>query len=112
MLARDDAWESASYFLCHPTLAPFGDDTGDFAFIGYREVSFPEWQQFADGPDYPKAKNNTDDYLDGHFRILIWRVIERLVSEQVFDDLRKSSPFMIGYRIHDEEMSIVRMLNW
>jgi hypothetical protein len=112
MLTGERAWEHASYFLKHPVLVPFGDDTGNFAFIGYREVSFPEWKQFADSTKYPSAKKNADDYLDGNFRILVWKVIERLVLERAFDCLSMSSPFMIGYGIHDQEMSIVRMLNW
>lgn len=112
-LTAEYAWENASHKLRCPALAPFGDDTGDFAFISYREIKFPEWQQFAESKDYPAQKENTDDFLEGHFRILIWRVIERLIAEKVFDCLRKkSSPFMIGYGIHDQEMSIVRMLNW
>ena len=111
-LSGEQAWEYSSHFLRSPVLAPFGDDTGNFAFIGYRKLSFPDWDQFAQDPAYPAKKENCDDWLEGHFRVLVWKVVERLVAEGAFDCLRKSSPFMIGYGIHDQEMSIVRMINW
>jgi hypothetical protein len=42
----------------------------------------------------------------------MWRVAERLVSEDAFAPLLLASPFMVGYSVHDQEEAILRLLNW
>lgn len=112
MLAEEDSWRNANYFLNTPELVPFGDNTGDFEFASYREIKFPEWQVYAEDPDYPSKQENEDDYLEGNFRILVWRVVERLVRDNAFDCLKKSAPFLVSYGLHDQEQRIIRILNW
>lgn len=111
-LADEDSWKNAEYFLNTPMLVPFGDNTGDFEFQSFREINVPEWQEYADSPDYPQQQENEDDYLEGNFRILVWRVVEKLVSSGAFDCLKKSKPFLISYGLHDQEQRIIRILNW
>jgi hypothetical protein len=112
MLSGADAWQTAKYFLSSPVLMPFNTNPGDFAFQGYSKVKFPEWQELAEKGGYPVGEDWHDDYLESSARLVFWRVAERLVAEQAFRDLRISSPFMIGYAIHDQGEVILRLLNW
>jgi hypothetical protein len=112
MLADQDSWKNAEYFLNTPVLVPFGDNTGDFEFQLFRELKFPEWQEYAESADYPQQKENENDYLEGNFRILVWRVVEELVASGAFDCLNRSKPFLVSYGLHDQEQRIIRILDW
>lgn len=112
MLSGEDPWREAEYFLNHPVLTPFGDNAGSFEFQSYRELEFPEWQEYAESADYPAQEENENDYLEGNFRILVWHVVEELVSSGAFDCLNKAKPFLVSYGLHDQEQSIIRILDW
>jgi hypothetical protein len=112
MLSEEEAWRDAEYFLNTPVLVPFGDNTGDFEFQFFRECKFPEWQEYAESTEYPAERENENDYLEGNFRILVWRVVESLIASDAFNCLKKSKPFLISYGLHDQEQRILRILNW
>jgi hypothetical protein len=112
MLKREDAWESAKYFLNSPVLTPFNTNSGDFAFSQYAKVAFPEWRELHERGDYPESQPNQDDYLESSARLVLWRVAERLIAEKAFQSLLLASPFVVGYGIHDQEETILRILNW
>ena len=111
-LRHDWAWTWAGHQLQYPPLLPFGADSGGFKYIGYAEVDFPGWVAFAGSRNYPQGEEHHDDYLEGNMRIVMWKVAERLIEDGVFGRLRLSSPFFVGYGIHDQEQSILRILNW
>ncbi len=104
-------WEWAQHQLGTPALSPFNTDSGDFAFPEYAEVKFPAWVRLS-RKGYPKRAEHEDDYLKSNARLVMWRVVEQLVSEEAFARLTMASPFLIGYSIHDQEVVILRMLNW
>ena len=87
---------------------PFGITTFQF----FREIKFPEWREYAESPEYPQQQENENDYLEGNFRILVWRVVEELVENGTFNCLKSSKPFLISYGLHDQEQRIIRILNW
>ncbi len=104
-------WEWAKHQLSTPALSPFNTDSGDFAFPEYVEVKFPAWVRLS-RKGYPKRAEHEDDYLESNARLVMWRVVEQLISEEAFARLTMASPFLIGYSIHDQEEVILRMLNW
>jgi hypothetical protein len=109
---REDQWKSAKHGLVSPVLSPFNTNGGDFEFGCYRSVEFPVWRELAKSKDYPKSAKHEDNYLTSNARLVMWRVVERLVSEGCFSPLFLASPFMIGYSMHDEEEAILRIQNW
>jgi hypothetical protein len=105
-------WKSAKYRLAVPVLSPFNTNGGDFEFGCYRTVEFPDWQELTESEDIPQKAEREDDYLASNARLVMWRVAEKLVSEDAFAPLLLASPFMVGYSMHDEEEAILRLLNW
>jgi hypothetical protein len=112
MLRRADSWQHAKYFLRSPVLTAFNTNSGDFAYSQYAKVEFPEWRAAAEAGDYPTGSAHADDYLESNGRLVLWRVAERLVAEGAFASLRMASPFIVGYGIHDQEESVLHLLNW
>lgn len=53
-----------------------------------------------------------DDYAEGNTRIVLWRVIERLIESNAFGQLPLASPFRLGYQMHDDALTVLRILNW
>ena len=112
-LAGEDGWKYATHTLGHPSVAPYCDNTGDFAFQHFAEVTFPEWRAHWESPDSECSEvDGCDDYLGGHVRVLLWQVVERLIEAKIFDVLRMASPFLISYAMHDEEQRVLRVLRW
>jgi hypothetical protein len=105
-------WEWAKYQLSTPVLSPFNTNSGDFEFPEFAEVEFPAWVKLAEKGNYPKGAEHEDDYLESNARLVMWRVAERLATENAFAPLTLASPFILGYSIHDQEEVILRLLNW
>jgi hypothetical protein len=105
-------WQSAKYQLRTPVLSPFNTNGGDFEFSCYRTAEFPAWRGLAESKEYSRGAEHEHDYLASNARLVMWRVAERLVSEDAFAPLFLASPFMLGYSVHDEEEAILRLLNW
>jgi hypothetical protein len=112
MLRMADAWQHAKYFLRTPVLTAINTNSGDFAYFEYDRVDLPEWREAAERGDYPTGPARTDDFLESNGRLVLWRVAERLLAANAFAPLRLASPFLVGYGIHDQEESILRILNW
>lgn len=87
---------------------------GYFAYHIYAETRFPELEEFSANGTYPEPEYDwQESYIDGNVRIVLWKVVERLIAENVFAPLRLASPFRIGYQFHDDGHFIVlRILNW
>jgi hypothetical protein len=112
MLRLPSAWQHAKYFLRSPVLTAFNTNSGDFAYSQYARVEFPEWREAAERGDYPTGPARADDYLESNGRLVLWRVAERLFAGGAFATLQLASPFLVVYGIHDQEESILRLLNW
>jgi hypothetical protein len=111
-LRRTPMWAGVKHTLSTPVLSPFSTNGGDFEFGCYRTVEFPAWRELAQSEDLPDRAEHEDDYLASNARLVLWRVAERLVSEDAFAPLLLASPFMVGYSVHDEEEAVLRLLNW
>jgi hypothetical protein len=93
---------------------PFNNNSGNFRYQGFAEVSFlDEWQDFVLDDDYPgQFEDSKADYLESYASVMFYRVIDALVEKDAFDGLRKSSPFLVGFDFHDGPQLIVRIINW
>ncbi len=105
-------WRGAKYHLTSPVLSAFNTNGGDFEFSCFGTVEFPAWRELAQSEDFRPSPEDKDDYLGCNARLVMWRVAERLVSENAFAPLLLACPFMVGYSVHDEEEAILRLLNW
>jgi hypothetical protein len=85
----EPVWFDYSYYQAKAhALLPFCKNTGDFAFQGFTQIQFPEWQEFAESPSYPQPKDEDDDYLINRAARLFCRATDRLVEERAFEQLR------------------------
>jgi hypothetical protein len=77
------------------------------------ELVFKELREIGFDPNYPESGDYEDDYANGNGQLIMWRVLERLIEDGVFFSLRLTSPFRVGYKIHDgAELVVLRILNW
>jgi hypothetical protein len=106
------AWKTASQYTDQQSLTSFSPNTGDFKYAEYGLIDFPEWENvnFEELPQ--KEYMHQDDYLTGNIRVILLKVIRQLVRENVFAQAKMSSPFYIGYQLHDENMVVQYILNW
>lgn len=112
MLRTEGMWISAKSFTTHPSVTYHAPSVGNLTSTYFANIQFDGWEEFAESEEYPKGQEWNDDYLEGNVRIVIWKVVERLIEEDIFEELRLASPFFIGYEVHDEEMVILRILHW
>ena len=92
---------------------PYNNNTGDFRYQGFAGVSFlDEWEEFSLSDDYPgEFADSEDDYLECKAAVLFSRVIDALVEQNAFDCLKRTSPFLVGFALHDGPQLVVRLLN-
>jgi hypothetical protein len=104
--ALDRGWENARYHVAH-----FTNQVSDWNQRGpfkYDLVSFVELRVWED--DFNSSEERPE--LEGRVIVSLWRVVDRLVGAGAFDGLRKSSFFRIAFSFHDDEMIVLRVLNW
>lgn len=96
-----------------PRVTDYSPDIGYFAYHMYADLNFPELAGFKESETYPQKRNAVeDDYIEGHVRIILWKVIERLIASDTFSQLHLASPFRVGYEFHDGDLLVLRILNW
>lgn len=110
-LTHDLAWRSASALVRGP-VTPYNPYTQQFAYAEYSELVFPDWEDFTWSEDYPKFSQADDDYLEGNSHIVVWKVTERLIADNVFARLRLAQPFYIGHEFHERGLEVMRVVNW
>ena len=105
MFALNHSWKNARYFVAHPTTRM--SDWNRRGQWKYDLISFVElsvWEAYFNQEESPE--------LEGRIIVTLWRVVERLVADKVFDGLQMSSPFRIAFCFHDDETIVLRLLNW
>lgn len=113
LLLQPWSWRTASITCKFPQITDYSPDIGYFAYHIYAEIDFPELAAFKESDMYPQPENEVDDdYIEGNIHIVLWKVIERLMAGKVFSQLRLSSPFRVGYQLHEKELLTLRILNW
>ncbi|EMI16393.1 hypothetical protein RMSM_06681 [Rhodopirellula maiorica SM1] len=92
---------------------PYNNNTGDFRYQGFAEVSFlDEWEEFSLADDYPgEFADSQDDYLECTAAVMFSRTIDALVEQKAFDCLQRTSPFLVGFAFHEGPQLVVRLLN-
>lgn len=114
LLTEDlDTWlDNAVYQLeCH-SVQETVYSTGDFEFVEYAQIDFPDWKDCAECDDYPEAPDWEGDYLECRVAYLFWRSFETLVAENAFSSFRLASPTRLGFAFHDSSENIMHLLNW
>lgn len=91
-------------------------DIDDVAYINEVDWEFEEVGEFAMSDDYPEPHKEggyeSDDYLQLSMALCVWRVVERLDNEKVFDLLPTTGQCVVSYCEHDQAYTIMRILNW
>ena len=106
LFATDRGWQNARYYVAHHTNRV--DDCnlrGSFRYDLVTFVELPAWE------DYFNSSEECPE-LEGRIIVSLWRVVDRLVSSGAFDGLRQSSFFRVAFGFHDDEMIVLRVLNW
>jgi hypothetical protein len=112
MLTREESWRHANYFLTDPKITDYSPNVGYFAYHAYVEIEFERLNDLHFNDGYPEDKEHEDNYSEGNGQLMMWRVLEWLIDEKVFASLRPASPFRLGYQLHDDELVVLRILNW
>jgi len=112
MLALPEAWRGATHFSTYPAVTEYSPDVGLFAHHMYDPIKVDELDELSASGAYPKGLETDDDYIEGNARIVLWKVIERLIASDAFSALALASPFRVGYQYHDDELIVLRILNW
>jgi hypothetical protein len=106
LFATEGGWRNARYYVAHHTNRV--DDCnvrGSFKYELVGFVALPVWEDYF---------NTSEDCLELEGRIIVslWRVVDQLVSSDTFNGLRLSSCFRVAFGFHDDEMIVLRVLNW
>ncbi len=109
--ADPDGFNNAYYQTKANTILPFCNNTGDFAYQGFTEINFPEWEDFFQNPNYPESEKSEEDYLTNRVARLFSRSIDQLVKENAFEKLRLAQPTLLGFTFHDDSPIILEILN-
>lgn len=111
-LGGKHAWGSAHSFLAEPRIVDYAPAVDLFAYAPYADIFFEDWEAFASNESVPKSRAWEEGYIMGSTRLVLWRVLERLIDGDIFACLHLSSPFRVGYQFHDQELIVLRILNW
>lgn len=104
-------WRVAQSIIGHH-LTDYTPIVDHFHFAFYTWINFNGWTEFFDSENYPEQALELDDYLAGNARIVLWKVIERLIQEQIIFYLNITPLFRLGYHFYEEELRVLRILNW
>lgn len=108
VFGRQDAWQSAAYYLHRHRISAHGRSVGEFRYPALRTLRFEEWESY-----FAKEEVCSQPNLMGHVVVLIHRVVGELVRRRSFELLTVSSPFYVGLEVSDElELEVLRILNW
>jgi hypothetical protein len=111
-LHSPSAWRRAQLTIELPRLTEYSPLVDYFHFAFYSSTTFADWTPFFDSKSYPQQRPGEDDYLAGNTRIVLWKVLERLIHEQVLSQLNLAPLFRLGYHFHEKELVVLRILNW
>lgn len=111
-LHSPSAWRGAQTTLEFPHLTEYSLVVDYFHFAFYSYTTFADWTTFFDSESYPEQLPGEDDYLAGNTRIVLWKVLERLIQEQVLSQLNMAPLFRLGYQLYEKGLVVLRILNW
>ncbi|MBA3484014.1 MAG: hypothetical protein H0T51_19595 [Pirellulales bacterium] len=110
-LLANPTWRDSAYYKVKTNcVLPFCNNTGDFAYQGFTEIKFPEWDECARSDKYPERLNHQDDYLESRVALIFAQALDTLAEGGSFEKLRLASPTLLGFGFHDHDQYVVRML--
>ena len=116
LLAPPHGWIRTSYLMETLNLKSYTIDTSDFKYVNFKEFEI-EACRYIEEAEVPTDQLSHDGYLLANLKLLVWRVIERLIENNVFGTTAKlASPFYLGYQIYNDlgiiDIVVLRILNW
>ena len=109
---------SSHYLLSmtHSQATPFFSMLGDFSYMGYRELEFPEWQQYIQTTEPDEANPRADSpeqYIEAQASRAMFLALDSLVKTRTLQMLRLSERCCVGFATHDSPQTITtHVLNW
>ena len=116
IFASDTGWKDAANSVSEPCRQI--DDfnrRGAWRYEQFEFVPVPAWEDFFNGmcgSDDDEGSDLQGRELEGRVIATLWRVTDRLVRAQAFDGLRRVPPFRIVFGFHDDEIVVLRILDW
>jgi hypothetical protein len=94
-------------------VVPFNNNVGDYSHQGFADYSFAGWNDFRFSDQYPgEFESSKNDYLSCVASVLLSHAADKLVEREAFGSLRITSPFLVGFQLHDGFHTLVRIINW
>ena len=94
---------------------PLSTEFGSFSFMGYREMEFPEWQEYLEAaePDEENPRADSPDaYLEAQVSRVLFQSLDALVKSKAFKNLRLAEMSAAGFVTHDSTPITTHVLRW
>ena len=106
----------AHRFLKRHSLLPINLSSDRLAFPEEAVWRFPEWvelaEHYAEEADSRGAAATGDDPLRAAVALCVWRLVERLATDNAFDELPLARPCLVSYQDHDGPLVGLRIVNF
>jgi len=114
-LGEEEAWRYAETIMMRSGISDYGPDTSRFTYSRYDNITINELDALCciqEHEDLELYIAVGEGYLEGNVSIVLWKVVERLVKNNMFSQLLLTSPFRVGFQFHEETIIVLRILNW
>lgn len=111
-LEGKDAWLETYDGAYRSSVPMFSADASEFTHHMIHDCEYPPLDALARSKLYKKlnARAGKDGWIEGHVRVVLARVCDRLVDGKAFAKLPIAVPFGVGYQYHDEKMVVCRVI--
>ena len=102
-------WKKFHYLDRLNSFQPYCNSVGDFSHI---EVDKMENKSLANY--LSSIKENEEEhtqYLHNYFKMIAWNTTNKIINENLLDQLKMSRPFVIGLQFHDSDFIVLRTIN-
>jgi hypothetical protein len=84
--------------------------TGFFQYDNLGVIHFPEIEHAFEMTQSAQELDN----IENEVLVMIWKAIDRLVTDNAFQHLSILSPFRVGFQLSEDEygLYILRLINW
>lgn len=111
LFGRPGGWDGARYFVARHSdrVLEYTYTSALFQNDAFAQIHFADWEEFF------RSNLNDEQYqLENHVIVLFWKVLERLLENRSFGEIKLASPFRTGFEFHDSDLGlvVVQLLNW
>lgn len=108
MLASENGWENAAYFLTRDTICCKNNHTANFKFPTFACIHFSDWEEYFLSEELP---DNPDPL--GRLIVALYKAISDLVATHAFDAIKRTSQFRVGVEFpQDLGFVLLNVLDW